>query len=190
MEQVSDNILVLVPGDEIPEGTENSIKILLLGSIDTREDKKFDWASKFIEGLQKIVDPKNGILQYQGFNYIIINGTITSPGAVPNIMNPEFTGKMQWLYSMLAATDCIFMNFLKNSTAPIPLYWLGYCCASGKLVCRCSEHYYMYGLVRFTCQVNNVPLLSGKCATVFDALNTLAAFTPKFQQINKYQLPE
>lgn len=191
MEQVSDNILVLGPGDAIPEGTENSIKILLLGSIDTRDDHKFDWASSFIKGMIDITDPQKGLIQYQGFNFIIINSTITPPGGlVPNVMNNDFTMKMQWTFSMAAAADSIFLNFLKRSTAPLPLYWLGYTCGSGKLCVRCPEEYVNYSIVNLTCRQHGVALLPGKVGSVLSVLQSIAAFTPKFQEVLKYQLPE
>lgn len=190
MEQVSDKILVIGPGEAIPEGTESAIKILLLGSIDTREDHKFDWADKFIKGMIDITDPQKGILQYQNYNFVIVNGTITIPNMTLNAMDQNFVMKMQWTYQTIASVDSIFINFLKKSTSQMPLYWLGVCSSTQKLTVRAPEEYINYGVVRLTCQINNIPLISSKTGSVLDALNNIAAFTPKFQELMKYQLPE
>lgn len=191
MEQPKDNVIVLTPGDAIPEGTENSVKILLLGSIDTREDRKFDWAGKFIAGICDITDPEKGLIQYQGFNFTLINGTVPSPiNGTPNLFNNDFITKTNWIYQMISECDAIFFNFLKNSVASIPLFWFGYCCSSGKMVVRCSEEYCNYPIVKLSCASKNIPLLPGKVGSVLNALNSIAAFTPKFQEIMKYQMPE
>ena len=190
MEQVSDNILVIYPGEMFPEGTENSIKILLSGSIDTREDKKYDWASKFIEGLKSLTSPDKGLIQYQGLNFIIANSFVSPGNPAANIMNPEFQQKTNWMFQMIAGCDAIFINFLKKSTSAIPLFWFGYCCSSGKCVVRCPEEYINYGIVRMTCQNHSISLLPGRVGNVLSVLQALAVYTPKFQEVQKYQLPE
>ena len=190
MQQVSNNIIVIYPGEIIPEGTENSIKLFLGGSIDTRDDRKFDWADKFIKGLTEITDPQKGLIQYQGLNFVIMNSFVVPKNPIPNVLNPEFMGKMDWIYSSMAASDCIFLNFLKKSTATLPMFLFGYCCASGKLVVRCPEEYINYSTVYSACRQHNVPLLPGKVGSVLSVLSQMMAFTPKFQEIMIYQLPE
>lgn len=62
MEQISNNVMVLNVGDQIPPGTEDALKILLLGSIDLGPTGEMNWQSKFVAGLANAVDPQKGLM--------------------------------------------------------------------------------------------------------------------------------
>lgn len=190
MEQPSENVLVLYPGELFPEGSECAISIFLTGSIDTREDRKFDWAGKFIQALVEITDPTKGILQFQNLKFVIANSAIPPINPAANLMNPEFVNKTNWSLQMVQSCDAIFVNILKKSMEAYPLFWLGLCLAQGKTVIRCPEEAKNYSLIRLACQQFGVSLLPGRVASVLSVLQSLAVMIPKFQEATKYQLPE
>lgn len=190
MEQLSNNVMLLNVGDQIPVGTEDSLKIFLTGSIDLNMTGEFNWQDKFIKGFVELVDPEKGMLAYSKYNYILINSYYVPQNPVPNIFNQEMVNKQAWEFDMMEVSDAIFCNFLKRSTSPIPLFWFGYACRSGKLLCRCPDEYANYGLVRTTSEKYNVPLIPGKVGSVGQIVAMFFSFIPRFQDITKNSLPE
>lgn len=61
MEQISNNVMVLNVGDQIPPGTEGALKIYLGGSMDLGPTGEYNWFQKFIDGMKVAVDPTKGI---------------------------------------------------------------------------------------------------------------------------------
>lgn len=203
MEQILDNLLVMRPFDAPipPEGAEGSFIIYLAGSQDVNAGQvnpngdpisKFDWQTNFIKACTEIFDRTSGkgLTPYNQFNYIIINPCYTPQNPTPNVMNPEYMEYKNWEASAMEASTGIFLNFLKRSTSPLPLFTLGYACQSGRLVCRCPETYQNYAMVRFYCQKYGVPLLPSKVSSVLSVLQSFFSFVDGFQQANKYALPE
>lgn len=191
MQQVSENILVLQPGDQIPQNTQDSIKIYLGGTVDfgTQEN---DWQGKFIQGTTGLTDPYKGLIMLKGANIIFLNPKIMpTSGAAPGLDNPEFVQQMQWRMQMMDQADVIFLNILKKSQSHVPVLEFGSLVNSGKLVVRVSENYPMYPQIRLYCEKYNVPLLTGK-TTVKDVILTMGSFLPKFRDLNdpNNKLPE
>ena len=192
MEQLSSNVIVLQMGDPIPPGTEDAIKILLVGSesIDDSSDS-FDWQGKFISGVLNITDPEKGLLMFKNKKYIIINCKYI-PKMMPDAgmpQNAELLNKYNYILDMANMSDGIFCNILKKTQSPIPLFEFGLFTSSNKLVIRCPEEYQYSSLVKLICERSNVPLLPGK-SSVKDVMFSLFAYIPKFQEMQKYQLPE
>ena len=197
MEQISSNVMVLQMGDPIPAGTEDAIKILLVGSesIDTPSDNgqpsNFDWQGKFIAGIASLTDTEKGLLMFKNKKYIIINCTYI-PKMMPEVnmpQNVELLNKYNYILDMANQADGIFCNILKKTQSPIPLFEFGLFVSSSKLVIRCPEEYPYSSLIKLICERSNIPLLPGK-SSVKDVLFSLFVSIPKFQELQQYQLPE
>lgn len=197
MKNISDNVIVLEMGEPIPPGSEDAIKILLVGSesIDgqTANDQPgtYDWQSKFAQGVASIANPSDGLIMFKNAKYLIINSkyipVITPDPMIPE--NAELMNKYNWILDMSNAADIIFCNILKKTTSPIPLMEFGLFVPSQKLVMRCPETYPYFQLVKLICERSQVPLLQSK-STVKDALFSAYSFCKRFQELQKYQLPE
>lgn len=191
MTPVSSNIMVLDPGEITPPGNEDAIKLTLIGSIDTRPDGKFNWAQKFINGLVELTDPLKGVLQYRGLRIIVANTFFPTNNPEASVMNPEFVSKINWTNQVLQDSDLIFCNFLKKSTASIPLFWFGLAAQSGKMVVRCPDQYINYGIVQITCQNMGIPLMPGKVGSVLAIVQAMDSISDVFKlKQDKNSLPE
>ena len=193
MEQVSSNVVVLRYPDPMIEDA-GAIKILLTGSSSIYGDPNYDWQNKFIEGLVKLVDPtpdtKTGIMMYSKFNYIVVDPRSNAQNQEMVLDNPDFVNGFSYYLDMAEKADAIILNFLQKSTAPKPLFDLGYLIRSGKTVVRCSPGYMQAGLVNVVCQRFNVPLLPGKQGHVLSVLQAMFAFCNVVRDKQQYQLPE
>lgn len=197
MKNISDNVIVLEMGEPIPPGSEDAIKILLVGSesIDGQtangQPGTYDWQSKFAQGVASIANPNDGLIMFKNAKYLIINSkyipVITPDPMIPE--NAELMNKYNWILDMSNAADIIFCNILKKTTSPIPLMEFGLFVPSQKLVMRCPETYPYFQLVKLICERSQVPLLQSK-STVKDALFSAYSFCKRFQELQKYQLPE
>lgn len=197
MKNISDNVIVLEMGEPIPPGSEDAIKILLVGSesIDGQtangQPGTYDWQSKFAQGVASIANPNDGLIMFKNAKYLIINSkyipVITPDPMIPE--NAELMNKYNWILDMSNAADIIFCNILKKTTSPIPLMEFGLFVPSQKLVMRCPESYPYFQLVKLICERSQVPLLQSK-STVKDALFSAYSFCKRFQELQKYQLPE
>ena len=162
MLQVSEKIIVLNPGDQLPQITNNSVKIYLAGTQDFSNAEN-DWQQKFINGLVPLTDPLKGLLMFKSTNFIIFNPHVPfeSPAA-PNLDNPQFIQVMQWRMSMMDQADMVFLNLLNKSKSPVPVLEFGLLANTNKLVVRCGEEYMLYSQIRLYCEKYNIPLLTGK----------------------------
>lgn len=190
MEQLSNNVMLLNVGDQIPVGAEDSLKIFLTGSIDLNMTGEFNWQDKFIKGFLELVDPQKGMLAYNKYNYIIINSYYAPKNAELSIFNQEMVQKQNWEFELMEQADAIFCNFLKKSKSPVPLFWFGYASRSQKLLVRCPDEYMHYGLVRTACEKFNIPLVPGKIGSIGQIVAMFFSFIPRFQEITKNSLPE
>lgn len=194
MKNISENVIVLEVGEPIPPGSDDAIKILLVGteSIDgPGVEGTYDWQSKFAQGIASIANPDDGLIMFKNAKYLIINSKYI-PVITPDPMIPENTelfNKYNWILEMANASDIIFCNILKKTTSPIPLMEFGLFATSQKLVMRCPETYPYFQLVKLICERSNIPLLQSK-STVKDALFSAYSFCKRFQELQKYQLPE
>lgn len=194
------NIAVLQcgePFEQIGAGFEDYIKIALLGSCDLITGGELDWQSKFINGLSIIAgrESARGVNVYKNMNYLILNCKTpkVSNGSI-SVNNPEFMNTLTWINSATTLADAIFINFLKRSVSPLPLYWFSMLAQSNKVVVRVpSEENYIYsGLVNATCQMFNIPAFSGTLGNVLTVLGSIMSFVPQVQNINNpaINLPE
>ena len=189
MQQVNENIIVLNPGDQLPQITNDCIKIYLAGTMDF-SGISTDWQTKFIEGLVKCTDPLNGLLMYKNTRWVIFNPHVPAQNpAAPTLDNPEFVATMNWRLAMMRAADVIFVNIMNKSKSPIPVLEFGATLTSGKAVVRCGEQHMIYSTIRLYCENFQVPLLTGK-TSVKDVLLTMGSYTQKFRELQSLQLPE
>lgn len=193
MDQRKNNLLVLGPMEYPPEGTENSFKIFLGGSIDISGNQQYDWISKFISSCERIFDNEQegvGIAPYNQFNYILFNPYYVPQNPAPNIMNQEYTAYKSWEMDAMDMSTGIFINFLKRSTSALPLFTFGYACQSGRLIVRCPDEYFQSALIRLCCNKMGIPFLPGKVSGILNVIQSFFSFIEGFQQANKYALPE
>jgi hypothetical protein len=190
MQQLNEKIIVLNPGDEVPQMTGDAIKLYLGGTMDFASSEN-DWQSKFCEAMVNLTDPLKGLLMYKNTNWIIFNPHVPfqSPAA-PNLDNPAFVQTMQWRLSGQDMADIIFLNIMNKSQSPVPILEFGSNLRSGKLIVRCGEMHPMYSQIRMYCEKYNVPLLTGR-TSVKDVLLSAGGFLQKFQdlQSNNQNLP-
>lgn len=190
MQQLSENVLVLSPGDQLPPMSNDAIKIYLAGSQDLNLAGNNDWQMKMATATVALTEGTTAISVFKGHQWIFINPKM-APQMNPEISlaNPEYVNKKNWEMDMANAADGIFLNFLKKSVSPLPLFEFGLFASSGKLIVRCPEGYYQYSQVALTCQRMGITLLPTK-ATVKDVLWAMANFLPALQQNKSVQLPE
>lgn len=198
MKTISDNVIVIEMGEQLPPGTEDAIKILLVGteSIDAPatsagEPSTYDWQSKFSQGTASIANPNDGLIMFKNAKYVIINAKYI-PVMTPDVAMPEnmeLMNKYNWILDMANISDIIFCNILKKTTSPIPLMEFGLFVPSQKLVVRCPESYSYFQIVKLVCERNHIPLLQSK-STVKDVLFSAYSFCKRFQELQRYQLPE
>lgn len=189
MQQLSNNILVLNVGDQLPEVTGDAVKIYLAGTQDMNPTNEH-WQDKVCQAMVSLTEGPGAISVFKAHKWIFINPLMPPQmNPMPSIDNPEFMQKMDWSYNMMSAADGIFMNFLKKSVSPLPLYEFGLTVNSGKLVVRCSQDYFQYGVISFFCNRCNVPLLPTS-SNVKDSIWAFFSILPGLQQNQKLQLPE
>ena len=193
MEQISENVVILSGGEPVPPGFEDSFKIALIGSSDIGATQELDWFAKFAQGVASIscTEPGKGIIMYRGMKFLLLSCKSWNP-ANPTMTyeNPEFINKCSADLDYCAVADCIFFNFLKKSTAIMPLLNFSLLSQSQKMIVRCPSDYSNYGYVRFLCERYNIPLLPGATTSVLGVLQTMLAFVPKFRELQKFKLPE
>lgn len=197
MKTISDNVIVVEMGEQLPPDTD-AIKILLVGteSIDDAagmngQPATFDWQTKFAQGTASIANPNDGLIMFKNAKYILINAKYI-PQMIPDINTPgnvELANKYNWILDMANQADIIFCNILKKTANPIPLMEFGLFSTSQKLVMRCPESYPYFQIVKLICERSQIPLLQSK-STVKDVLFSAYSFCKRFQELQKYQLPE
>lgn len=190
MQQLAPNLIVLNAGEQFPPGTEDFLKIYLAGTQSIGNGDDTDWQTKFANGLLTLVTGNNSLIMYKNTKFMLINPKIPVQNPKMTLDNPEFVQKLNWEYDMMGAADAIFVNFLKKSVSPIPLLEFGYALRAGKTVVRCPEEYQHYGMVRLLCEKHQVPLHQSTTGTVLAVLQSMFAYVPRFQEINRLSLPE
>lgn len=189
MIQLSDKITVLYPGDQLPQVTNDAIKLYLGGTMDFGSSEN-DWQTKFQEGLLKLTDPLKGLLMIRGAQWIIFNPHVPpTMNLAPTLDNPEFVSVMNWRMTMMDMADVVFLNIMNKSVSPIPILEFGSMVTSGKLVVRCGEANQIYSQIRLYCEKYNVPLLTGK-TSVKDVILCAGSYIQKFRDLQQLQLPE
>lgn len=202
MKQISENVIMIEMGEQLPPDCNDVIKILLVGteSVDgpTGTDPNgnpipstFDWQTKFCQGVASIANPNDGLIMFKNAKYLLINAKYI-PQMTPDITIPgnvELANKYNWILDMANSSDIIFCNILKKTTSSIPLMLFGLFSTSQKLVVRCPESYPSFQIVKLICERSNIPLLQSK-SNVKDVLFSAYSFCKRFQELQKYQLPE
>lgn len=190
MLNVNEHITVFYPGEQLPQITNDSVKIYLGGTMDFSGNVNNDWQQAFIDGLAKLTDPIKGLLLIKDLNFVIFNPKVPMQGpAGPTLDNPEFLKIMNWRLQMQDLADLVFINIMKNSVSPIPVLEFGSLLGSGKLIVRASEMNQVYSHLRIYCEKYQVPLLTGK-TSVKDVLLAAGSYLDKFRDSTRYPLPE
>jgi len=183
MQNLNDRIMVLYPGDQMPQMTNDAMKIYLAGTMDFGSQEN-DWQTKFANGIVQLTDPIKGILMYKTTRFVIFNPHVPPQNqTAPDLNNPEFVQTMQWRMQMQDMADIVFINIMNKSKSPVPILEFGSNLRSGKMIVRCGEQNIMYSQIRLYCEKYNVPLLNGT-ANVKDILLMMGSFVSKFQQDN------
>lgn len=191
MLQVNERIMVLNPGDQMPQVTNDSVKVYLAGTSDFGSPSN-DWQQVFIDGLTKLSDPVKGLLLIKNVNWIIFNPHVPPQQQLePNLDNQEFVQTMQWRMNMMDQADFVFCNILNKSQSPIPVLEFGSLLTSKKLVVHCGERYRLFSQIRMYCEKYKVPLLPGR-TLVKDVILAAWNLIPKFQDFQQENptLPE
>lgn len=184
MRQINENLLELNVQDSLDESlSENYLKIFLSGPIDL--NNTFDWHSKFISGVSRLVDPKEGDPRLNNNKYIILNSKIDISNPDISLENPEFVSKIQWELQMIDKSDVIFCNFLKKSKSPFGMNGFMLSAMSNKIIVRCLEEYMYYPYIKLITDTYNIPLL-GDTSTIIDVLFEFYKSIPKFNKIINY----
>lgn len=190
MQQLSENVIMLNVGDQLPPMTNDAIKIYLAGSQDLNPAGNNDWQTKIATATVSLTEGPGAISVFKGHQWIFINPKMAPQmNPQPALNNPEYMNKKTWEMDMANAADGIFINFLSKSMSPLPLFEFGLFAASGKAIVRCPEAYFQYPQVAFTCQRMGITLLPTK-ANVKDVLWSMANILPALQQNKAIQLPE
>lgn len=192
MEQLSPTVMMISGSEPIPEGTEDFVKIALMGPTDLNPAND-SWQSKFAHGVAAITstEPGKGIVQFRGTKILLLNCQSSQPqNPQMSFDNPEFVNKLSADLDYSGVADGIFFNFLKKSTGIIAPVEFSLIAQSGKVVTRCSNEYVNYGLIRTLCERFKAPLLPGATTSVLLVLQTMWSYIPKFQEIQKFKLPE
>lgn len=189
MLQLNERVLVLNPGDQIPQVTNDAVKIYLAGTMDFGSAEN-NWQQKFEEGLVKLTDPLKGLLLIKNLNFIIFDPHVPPQnGMGPTLDNPEFVKTMQWRMTCMDLSDFTFINIMNKSVSPVPILEFGTMVNSGKLVVRCGENNQCYSQIRMYCEKYQVPLLTGK-TSVKDVILCAGNYIQKFQELKTLNLPE
>lgn len=192
MINVSENIIVLGPGDNFIEAPD-FLKIYLAGCMSAVEGDAFDWQGKFINGLNILSCPSSpqALLQFKGKKFVICNPRSSKMNPARDVDNPEFVISQNWKFDAMEYCDGIFCNFLKKSQDVLPMMEFGFIARTEKTVIRCPESYVNSGSVKYMCQRFQIPLLpEGRAGDVLSVLQTMFSYVPRFQQIQNLQLPE
>ncbi len=189
MIQLGEKVIVLYPGDQLPEMTGDAIKVYLAGTEDMNPANQH-WQDKMAQGMVSLTEGPGAISVFKNKNWIFIN-PMSAPqlNPLPILDNPEWVMKKDWEMGMLNICDGIFFNILKKSTSPIVLFNLGMLLNSQKMVVRCSQEYFQYGLVSYMCNRHNIPLLPIN-SNVKDAIWGLMTICPSMQSNPNITLPE
>lgn len=189
MQQLSQFVTVMSPGDVLPQVTGDVIKIYLAGTEDTNPANEH-WQDKFAQAMVSLTEGPGAISVFKNKNWVLINPmSLPQMNPIPNMDNPEWVQKKDWENGMLNAADGIFFNIMKKSMSPIVMFNFGMLLNSGKMAVRCSQEYFQYGIVSYMCARHNVPLLPSN-SNVKDAVWALMSICPSMQQNNNIALPE
>lgn len=190
MLNVNEHITVYYPGEQLPQITNDAVKIYLGGTMDFSGNAETDWQQAFIDGLAKLTDPVKGLLLIKNLNFIIFNPKQPMTGQLgPTLDNPEFVNIVKWRLQMQDLSDIVLINIMKNSVSAIPVLEFGSLLSSGKLIVRASEMNQNYSHIRLYCEKYQVPLLTGK-TSVKDVLLAAGGYLEKFRDNAQYPLPE
>lgn len=190
MNQLSNNVLVIGVGEQIPPNTEDWLKIYLAGSEDISGDPKKDWQSAFANGLVSLTNSTNGLIMFKNTKYLIINPKSAPQQPQVSLDNPEFIQKLNWRYDMMNLADAVVFNFMARTQSQVPFMEFGYLLSSRKMVVRCSDKYMNYPYVKSLCEKLQVPLHGSSTGNVSNIVQSIYSFVPRFQEITKLQLPE
>ena len=189
MIQLGEKVVVISPGDVLPEVTGDVIKIYLAGTEDTNPANEH-WQDKVAQGMVSLTEGPGAISVFKNKNWIFVNPIMLPQlSPIPNPDNPEWVAKKDWECGMMNAADGIFFNILKKSTSPLVMFNFGMLLGSGKMAVRCSQEYFQYGIVSYMCQRHGIPLLPNT-ANVKDAIWALMSICPSMQTNQAISLPE
>lgn len=197
MIQISDNVVMMEVGDQLPPDNGEYIKILLAGSIDVGGAGSenggigvYDWITKFGQGVAQLTDPLKGILMMRGQKYMLFSTKYVPQNPSPTYDNPEFVQKISWTLDVAGQCNFIFFNFLKRSTSTWPLFLFGLLSGSGKVVVRCPTEYFSHGLVKVICERDGIPFLPSGTSSVYSVLSTMQAYIGNNANPGDVKLPE
>lgn len=189
MIQLGQKVMVLSPGDILPENIGDSIKIYLAGTEDTNPANEH-WQDRVAQGMVSLTEGPGAISVFKNKNWIFINPlALPQLNPVPNTDNPEWVMKKDWECGMMNAADGIFFNILKKSTSPLVMFNFGMLLNSQKMAVRCSQEYFQYGTISYMCQRHGIPLLPVN-SNVKDAIWALISICPSMQTNTQISLPE
>jgi hypothetical protein len=185
MQEINKNLIVIGIEDKWDDSMNDYLKIYLSGSIDLGET--FNWHDKFISGLGKLVDPKNGDLRFKDKKFLIMNPRVDIKDSTVSLDNPEFVTKTEWELTMMKLSDGIFCNFLKKSKSPFGMHGFLLSATSGKTVVRCPLEYVNFPYVKLVTSNLGIPLL-GDTGTTIDVLLEFFNSIPRFSEVANFGL--
>ena len=190
MNQLSDNVIVIGSGEQIPPNTEDWLKIYLAGSEDISGDPKKDWQTVFANGLVSLTNGPKALIMFKNIKYLLINPKAAPQNPQVALENPEFVQKLNWRFDMMAQADAVFLNFLARTQNQTPFMEFGYLLTSQKLVVRSSDKYMNYPYVKGLCEKMQIPFHGSNTGYVSNIVQSMYSFIPRFQEITQLRLPE
>lgn len=186
MQQISQNLYVVSPGDPWDGSLDGCIKIYLSGTVDL--GAQLGWQEKFINGLTKLTDPVNGDDRFKTKSFCIFNPKMPIQNPSPTLDNQEFCNKFRWECQMMGTADIVFCNFMKKSKAPSAIYGaLLNAQQQGKLIIRCPLEYIGYPTIKLLTESYNIPLL-GDTGSVINVMDLAFQTCAKFKETNEFGL--
>ena len=181
MQKLTDNIVVLQPGDPFEEIYGDYIKIYLSGTLDLNTNK-IPWQQKFINALSHVSqEAVEGMPNLKDIKFLVINPLVPTEGPA-SLENGTFTQKLSWELQCQDQADIIFCNFLKKGKEISSLSGLLLNAKSEKLVVRCPMDSEFYGLIKILGQNYGFPVLADS-ASVMVIIKCIAETNQKLKDL-------
>lgn len=130
-------------------------KVFLAGTIDNGNSS--DWQGKLIWQMKNKYNSLDPDADKSIGNIIVFNPRRNDWNQ--NASEADCEEQIKWEQRHLDEADLIIMNFTDDSKSPITLLELGLYGPQGKVVVFCTDKFYRFTNVKFTCEKYQIPLI-------------------------------